>query len=142
MSENTPGIEAMARAFLEACDTGQGREACRPFCTPSATFECQAEPLAEVSDLGAYTEWMKDIVGVLSDARYSIKAIAANPGTSLVLVHALIQGTHTGEGGPVPPTGLSICSDYVYVMRFEDSRISHLTKIWNSGWALNQLGWT
>ena len=32
-------------------------------------------------------------------------------------------------------------TDYVYVMDFEDGRIRHMTKIWNDGFALKQLGW-
>ena len=44
---------------------------------------------------------------------------------------AVFSGTHTGEGGPVPPTGKSVAADYVYVMQFDGDRIRHMTKIWN-----------
>src|SRR5690348_8661264 len=59
-----------------------------------------------------------------------------------VAAYAVFHGTHTGEGGPVPPTGKSASTDYVYVMDFAGGRIRHMTKIWNDGWALRQLGWT
>ena len=49
--------------------------------------------------------------------------------------------THTGEGGPVPPTGNRVEADYVYVMDFDGDRIRHMTKIWNDGISLTQLGW-
>ena len=39
------------------------------------------------------------------------------------------------------PTGKSASTDYVYVMDFAGDKIGHLTKIWNAGWALRQLGW-
>jgi hypothetical protein len=26
-------------------------------------------------------------------------------------------------------------------MEFEDGKISHMTKIWNAGWAMKELGW-
>jgi hypothetical protein len=26
-------------------------------------------------------------------------------------------------------------------MEFEDGKISHMTKIWNAGWAMRELGW-
>jgi hypothetical protein len=55
---------------------------------------------------------------------------------------AIFRGTHTGEGGPVPPTGRSTASEYVYVMRFEGDRIRHLTKVWNDVQVLRELGWT
>lgn len=29
----------------------------------------------------------------------------------------------------------------VYMMEFEDGEISHMTKIWNAGWAMKELGW-
>ena len=53
----------------------------------------------------------------------------------------MFSGTHSGEGGPVPLTAKSTSSDYVYVMEFEDGKIRHMTKIWNAGWAMRQLGW-
>jgi hypothetical protein len=27
------------------------------------------------------------------------------------------------------------------VMEFEGGKISHMTKIWNAGWAMRELGW-
>jgi hypothetical protein len=32
-------------------------------------------------------------------------------------------------------------TDYVYIMEFEDDRIRHMTKVWNDGVGLKQLGW-
>jgi hypothetical protein len=29
----------------------------------------------------------------------------------------------------------------VYVMSFEGAKIRHMTKIWNAGWAMKELGW-
>ena len=37
--------------------------------------------------------------------------------------------------------GREVSTDYVYVMQFEDDKIVHLTKIWNAGLALKDLGW-
>ncbi len=34
--------------------------------------------------------------------------------------YGVFTATHTGEGGPMPPTGKSTRTDYVYVMEFED----------------------
>ena len=52
-----------------------------------------------------------------------------------------VLGTHTGAGGPVPPTGRQVEADYVYGMDFEGDRIRHMTKIWNDGISLRHLGW-
>jgi len=27
-------------------------------------------------------------------------------------------------------------------MEFDDGKISHMTKIWNAGWAMRELGWS
>lgn len=53
----------------------------------------------------------------------------------------MFRATHTGQGGPVPPTGKKIEADYVYVMQFDGDRIKHMTKIWNDTISLRQLGW-
>ena len=49
--------------------------------------------------------------------------------------------THTGQGGPCPPTGKKTKTDYVYVMHFEGDKIKHMQKIWHSGLAMKELGW-
>jgi hypothetical protein len=41
----------------------------------------------------------------------------------------------------VPVTGKSASTDDGSAMEFEDGKISHMTKIWNAGWAMRQLGW-
>jgi steroid delta-isomerase-like uncharacterized protein len=136
----TPMLE-VARAFFDACDTGQGWEACRQYCTPEATFSVQAEPLASIGTLEEYTNWMKGLLTPVPDARYEVKAFAADEERQNAIAYGVFYGTHTGEGGPVPATGKSLTSDYVYVMDFDGDRIRHMTKIWNSQEALRQLGW-
>jgi predicted ester cyclase len=58
-----------------------------------------------------------------------------------VSAFAVFSGAHTGDGGPVPPTGKKVETDYVYVMEFDGDRIRHMTEIWNDGVALKQFGW-
>jgi predicted ester cyclase len=134
-------IADVADSFFKACETGQGWSACREYCAPDATFSAQAEPLADVTSLEAYTDWMKGIFGPIPDASYQLKAFATDEARNSVLAYAVFSGTHTGEGGPVAPTGKSMETDYVYVMEFAGGKIRHLTKIWNSGVALRALGW-
>lgn len=134
-------IKETARNFFDACETGKGWEACREYCHPDATFACQAGPLDEIQTLEGYTDWMKGLLQVLPDAGYEIGAFAVDPDRDNVSAYAVFRGTHTGEGGPIPPTGESTESDYVYVMDFDGDRIRHMTKIWNAPFALQQLGW-
>jgi predicted ester cyclase len=141
MTPQTTSIATVAEAFFEACETGKGWEVCRAYCTPNATFAAQAEPLLDVKTLAQYTDWMKGMLTVLPDARYEVKSFATDSVRNNVAAYGVFFGTHTGEGGPVPPTHRRISTDYVYVMQFEDGKIAHMTKIWNAGLALKDLGW-
>ena len=130
-----------ANSFFAACEAGKGWESCKAYCTPDATFSAQAEPLDDVKTLSAYAEWMKGMLSVLPDARYELKSFSVDDQRKNVSAFAVFFGTHTGQGGPAPPTGKKVHTDYVYVMQFTGDRISHMTKIWNAGMALKQLGW-
>ena len=134
-------IADTAQKFFEACETGQGWDGCKAYCTPGATFSAQAEPLLEVNTLAAYADWMKGVFGPLPDGRYDLKSFATDEKRRNVSAYAVFHATHTGPDGPVPPTGKSMSTDYVYVMQFGGDKISHMTKIWHSGLALKAVGW-
>jgi predicted ester cyclase len=134
-------MSATAVAFFEACDAGKGWEVCKAWCHEGASFACQANTLAEVTTLDAYTDWMQGFYTPVPDFTYEIKACATDDERASVSVFAVGHGTHTGEGGPVPPTGNKVTADYVYVMDFDGDKIRHMTKIWNDGHTLKQLGW-
>jgi predicted ester cyclase len=129
-----------AKAFFVACETGQGWDACQAYCKSGATFSAQAEMLANISTLQQYTGWMHDLLEIFTDGRYELKFFAADEERGSVCAYATFSGTHLA-GGPVPPTGKALKTDYVYVMEFEDGKIAHMTKVWNSEHALKELGW-
>ena len=97
--------------------------------------------LAEVKTLEAYAGWMKWLLSPLPDGHYELKAFAVDGQRNSVTAFATFHGTHSGQGGPIPPTGKSAHADYVYVMQFDGDKIRHMTKIWNAGWTLRELGW-
>jgi len=134
-------ITTIARQFFDACETGKGWAGCQRFCTPDASFSAQAEPLADTRTLRAYCDWMQGLLGFIPDGRYAVKAFAIDAEQQTVCAYGVFSGTHTGQGGPCPPTGKSTSTDYVYVMEFTGDRIHHMTKIWNAGWAIKELGW-
>ena len=142
MSTTTESITQTAQAFFDACETGKGWAACRAYCHPDASFVAQAEPLADLRTLEQYSDWMKGLLALVPDGSYAVKSFATDHERNNVCAYAVFSGTHTGEGGTVPPTGKSTSSDYVYMMEFQDGKISHMTKIWNAGWAMKELGWT
>jgi predicted ester cyclase len=133
-------IDKVATQFFDACETGKGWEACKAFCKPDATFSAQAEPLADLRTLQEYATWMKGLMGMMPDGNYDVKSFATDGKRGNVTAYAVFSGTHTGQGGP-PPTGKKTSSDYVYCMQFDGDKISHMTKIWNAGWAMKELGW-
>ncbi len=117
------GMTQTAEQFFKACETGQGWDGCSGFCTPGATFVAQAEPLAEIRSLRDYAEWMKGLLTFMPDGRYEVKSFATDEQRQNVCAYGVFSATHTGEGGPLPPTGKSTSTDYVYVMQFDDGKI-------------------
>lgn len=134
-------MKERAREFFDACESGAGWEACKRYCHPRATFSAQADALAGVATLEAYTEWMKGLFTAMPDASYEVRSFSVDEDRNIVAAFAVFRGTHTGEGGPLPPTGKRVEADYVYIMEFEGERIRHLTKVWNDVFSLKQIGW-
>jgi len=85
---------------------------------------------------------MEGLLKLAPDGRYEMKAFAADEARSTVMGFAVFHGTHTAEGGPVPPTGRSVAADYVYAMEFDGPKIKHMTKVWNDAQSMRALGWT
>ena len=136
-----PPIKDAAERFFDACETGKGWEQCQQFCHPDASFSAQAGALTGIETLEGYTDWMKAMFTPMPDGRYEVRSFAVDEGRNNVSAFGVFRGTHTGEGGPVPPTGKGVAAEYVYVMEFEGGRIRHMTKIWNDVASLQQLGW-
>lgn len=130
-----------AFAFFDACETGKGWDECKDYCKADATFRCQSGALAEMTTLNDYCEWMKGMFGPMPEASYDLMVFATDTQRERVIAAAIFKGTHTGEGGPVAPTGKSTASDYAYIMESDGGKVSHMTKIWNDGFALTELGW-
>ena len=101
----------------------------------------QADALAGIDTLEGYTDWMKGLLTPVPDGRCEVRSFAIDENRKNVAAYGVFRGTHTGEGGPLPPTGKQIEADYVYVMQFDGNKIHHMTKIWNDGISLKQLGW-
>ena len=130
-----------AKSFFTACETGKGWDGCNAYCTSDATFSAESGPLLEVKTLAGYADWMKAMFTPFPDAHYELKSFAADTERNNVSAFAVFHATHTGPGGPVPPSGKKLKTDYVYVMQFKGDKIGHMTKIWNDGLALKQVGW-
>ena len=134
-------MKETAERFFEACETGKGWKVCQQYCYSDATFSAQTGALAGVETLEGYTDWMKDLFTPVPDGTYELRSFAVDEDRKNVAAYGVFRGTHTGEGGPVPPTGKQVEADYVYVMQFDGDKIRHMTKIWNDAISLQQIGW-
>jgi predicted ester cyclase len=134
-------IRDTAQKFFDACETGKGWDGCQTYCRPDATFSAQATALDGIDSLQGYTDWMKGLLIPVPDGHYELRSFAVDDERNNVSAYAVFRGTHSGDGGPVSPTGKKVEADYVYVMEFDGDRIRHMTKIWNDGISLQQLGW-
>jgi len=134
-------IRDTALAFFDACETGKGWDVCQQYCSANAGFAAQADSLAEVATLEEYSNWMAGNFGPMPDASYEMLSFGVDEDRGSVCAAATFKATHSGDGGPVAPTGKSTASHYCYVIEFRDGKVSHVTKIWNDAFAFRELGW-
>ena len=132
-----------AKSFFEACEQPLGWAGCRPYVADGAPFVAQSEPLGEITTVEAYCEWMKGFATITAPgATYDLHTASFDESTRTAVFFATFHATHTGDGGPVPPTGKSTDTDYVYVLQMdENDKVAAMTKIWNAPWAMKELGW-
>lgn len=134
-------ITDTAQSFFDACEAGKGWEVCKAWCHDGAGFSCQADALAEITSLEGYVGWAASLLTPMPDIHPEIKTVGTDTDRNMVSIFATIHGTHTGEGGPVLATGKKAAGDYVYVLQFDGDKIKGMTKVWNDGFTLRQLGW-
>ncbi|PTL98795.1 MAG: hypothetical protein DA407_17395 [Bacteroidetes bacterium] len=132
-----------AQSFFHNCESAKGWEACKAYVSENAKFNAQSEPLAEVTDVKDYVEWMAGLGTVtMPGCSYSISASAYDESKNTAIFFATFTGTHSGDGGPIPPTNKTTNTHYVYALKMnDDGKVESMTKIWNSSWALRELGW-
>ena len=130
-----------ALAFFDACETGQGWQACQVYCHDDASFSSQTDMFGETTQLSDYTDSMAHLKPTMPDMRYEMIAFGVDEEREAICAAATFHGTHTGEGGPVEPTGKAVATEYCYVIRFDGDKVAHMTKIWNDTIAMRQAGW-
>lgn len=132
-----------ARKFFEACESPAGWAGCKQYVVENAPFVAQSEPLADVTTVEGYCEWMKGFATVTAPgASYDLHSASYDETSRTAVFFATYLAKHTGEGGPVPPTGKETRSHYVYVLTMNaDDKVEKMVKIWNAPWAMRELGW-
>jgi predicted ester cyclase len=104
-------IRDIAGQFFDACESGKGWVGCEQYCHPDATFAAQVHALDGMETLEAYTEWMKKLLVLLPNGNPEVQSFAVDEERNNVAAFGVFRGTHTGEGGPIPPTGKSAAAD-------------------------------
>ena len=132
-----------ANKFFEACEASKGWAGCQQYVMDGAPFVAQAEPLVDIKTVEAYCDWMGGFGTVTAPgATYDLHVACFDESTRTAVFFATFHAKHTGEGGPVPPTNKETHTDYVYFLTMnDDSKVASMTKVWNSGWAIRELGW-
>ena len=132
-----------ANKFFVACETPTGWAGCKEYVADGATFVAQSEPLADVSTVEAYCDWMHGFGTVTApDGSYELHTSAWDEENRTATFFATYSATHTGDGGPVPPTNKSTKSHYVYFLKMDDNdKVASMVKVWNAPWAMRELGW-
>jgi hypothetical protein len=132
-----------AEKFFHNCESAKGWDACKAYVADNASFTAQSEPLVGIKTVEAYANWMAGLGTITAPGcSYHIHSSAYDESNSTAIIFATFTGTHTGEGGPIPPTNKTTNSDYVYALKMNDAgKVESMTKIWNASWALRELGW-
>ena len=132
-----------AKKFFEACEEPAGWDGCKDYVADNAPFVAQSEPLADIKSVEDYCNWMQGFGTVtVPGATYDLPPRSFDEDNNTAVFFATYHATHTGEGGPVPPTGKETNSHYVYVLTMNsDDKVEKMTKIWNAPWAMTELGW-
>jgi hypothetical protein len=132
-----------AKTFFHNCESGKGWEACNDYVADSAKFSCQSAALAEVKDVKTYVDWIFGLSTVtMPGCSYDVHASAYDEDSNTAVFFATFSGTHSGDGGPIPPTNKTTHTEYVYALKMNgEGKVESMTKVWNAPWALRELGW-
>ncbi|MBL4706262.1 MAG: hypothetical protein JKY54_17170 [Flavobacteriales bacterium] len=132
-----------AKKFFTSCESLEGWDACKGLVAENAKFDCQSEALIEVKTVNGYVDWVTGLGTVTAPgSSYKLHAAGFDEAKKTAIFFATYTATHTGEGGPVSPTGKTTNTDYVYSIQMnDDGKVVSMTKIWNAPWAFRELGW-
>ena len=132
-----------ATKFFHACESVKGWDQCSKHVAPDASFSAQCEPLVEHKTVEEYVNWMTGFCETIAPSgSYELHSSSFDDETRTAIFFATYTLTHTGEGGPVPPTNKTTNTQYVYIFTMnDDDKIQEMQKVWNAPWAMRELGW-
>ncbi|KAL6048053.1 hypothetical protein QOT17_002012 [Balamuthia mandrillaris] len=131
----------LAQQLFEALEDGKGFEPVAEHIVAGAPFVCDG--IADVKTLEAYYAWMQGFKSkTCPDFSYVIESRCSND-TDVTFVCSC-EFTHTGEGGPKPPSNPPKRGScwYSYTFRFnEEGKVVKMMKVFDWGQAFKTVGW-
>lgn len=136
------GFENATR-FFHACESVKGWGECSQYVAPDASFSAQCEPLVEIETVEEYVNWMTGFCETIAPGgSYELHCSAYDEAARKAVFFATYTLSHTGDGGPVPPTNRETNTQYVYILTMNsDNQVQTMQKVWNAPWAMKELGW-
>ena len=136
----TPEVRAAREAVVREHMDSENRQ---DFEATMATF---AHPRYELIATGEVHDGEDAVRAYYASSRAAFgdqrnEVIAIHHADAGVFVEFDLLGTHTGALLGIPATGREFRCRMVAFFQFDGDRIRHMTKIWNDGISLKQLGW-
>jgi predicted ester cyclase len=127
----------IVRRFAEAQSTAN-IELLRELLAPDLVRHCQATPEVEIRSREDFVRFYEASTAVFSNARVTIDFMVAED--DMVATYGSFTGTQDGRMGLFPPTGKSVDSKFLSIIRLEDGKIAELWVEWDNLAILTQLG--
>jgi len=110
-----------ATKFFHTCESLKGWDACKDYVADNATFFAQCEPLTDIKTVKDYVGWMTGLGTITAPGcTYELHTSAYDEANKTAIFYATFTGTHSGEGGPIPPTNKTTNTHYVYVLKMNN----------------------
>ena len=123
---------ANAKKFFDACEAPAGWAGCKPFVERMPrSWPKVNRLLPSRQSVEADREWMAAFAGITAPgATYDLHTASYDEATRTAIFFATYHATHTGDGGPIPPTHQETHSHYVYVVTMSaHDKVERMVKI-------------
>lgn len=91
-----------------------------------------------VTSLDDFKDFLRSDFAAVPDSVITVKQMISDG--NLVAVHAIYEGTQTGQMGPFPPSGKRVEGPFLSFLRIEDGKIAEMWVEWDNLSMLTQLG--
>jgi hypothetical protein len=132
-----------AKRIMVALDAPKPFEEIADIVVEGAPFICQAAALDGVDTIKAWADWMVNFgTNIAPGCSATVHSVAWDADNKTAHYFATFHAKHTGDGGPLPATNQETNTHYNYVLVMnDDDKCVSMTKVWNDGYCLKEMGW-